>query len=1035
MPGLAMDGSGAVLPGTGVADAHCGPSRISCQPNGRVSLNGDGDPSISFMEQFPRLSDGHQASLDDLPPELAHITLGFFPFARLISRVVQQSWNDLNELVNDIGSSPPSQVDVVARLGSANPLSGKYRGEQHTENALNKIRLLEFAHTKRVEFIKLLVLSQWSRQANEVSRLIDIQAFIRMRYSLYGMVLHRIGNMKQDLVGAQLANPDLGTALHILSNEGNETIPAFGFLSPKPLGPRRMLNVLRRINKLISMRLTTCDNIPSAFKNHSIQDGRVTLIVPGEFEIDLSVAFETNSAQFFFVDMRFLFFPSSCPNGELQRILDQKVNAALMNFGLIGCFNLMHNLTLTHKITILFKQAADLTRTFWADHLRVELLHRTLIIQYWTKKPGKSWIEIGIRSGTKRPTEGAGTDTSFLHLRWVRDNEEVDATEIDFNLTQLSAESILFSVVSLHITHILRITFERLHQKALYSLGALYLGMGASSMEPGDCHLEVQFTQTRRMNMVVEPVSGDITLRIGPSPITRYDPEIIFDKNPVENVVERISRLRCAVALEEVESHAKAVGWISLNLRHISPDNLQRVFPSIALRRLYNTPFSSFANALSGMIVVRSNLEFLSEFTTIRFFPSTKGLVLQPYLRVPNIYIHLSTTFPTEKHKRSFLDERLRISYRGIDQQSGHAMTVVHGRFTTTVDDFGALFARPNKGFSFQTNGSGFTMVFSTPIGLPIITRLLDRLHQIDNMVFAVELLKSKGFKIFLLSPLRISFAYPSRKEFRGSIRYSYEEKSSQTRSESCVIPVSDPSSITHPRIDIGFNHQNPHRRIRESLSEILTFHRDGLKLVLELLNATLPLLCALEQICGDAYSRNARWFETQFTARSAKMYQIRYPFIRHRFNLSASQRKSHVVWVLQNSTRGSDRSNHPSLELRLRNEIYSVQGDGWRGINHGGIASSTSVDRLVFGLHNLVTSYIAQMTPRNPNDRLTESIPNVSHGLEGHSLKTENQSGQDDRFSLASKPAINGANGSPDTNVQSAQQERTTDVDVISID
>lgn len=155
-----------------------------------------------------------EASATSGPPALVHITQGFFPFSKLVNRSVQQCWNDLSELVAEL-----AEMQVSPQDQSSLPITphGKSSENQTSANIQKKLRLLDFVHAKRAEFIKLLVLSQWSRQAADVSQLIDLQGFIRTRHQAYVGALQWVGDMKRDLVMAQVANPDLKTALEVLS--------------------------------------------------------------------------------------------------------------------------------------------------------------------------------------------------------------------------------------------------------------------------------------------------------------------------------------------------------------------------------------------------------------------------------------------------------------------------------------------------------------------------------------------------------------------------------------------------------------------------------------------------------------------------------------------------------------------------------------------------------------------------------------------------------------------------------------------------
>ncbi|KAB8204582.1 mediator of RNA polymerase II transcription subunit 14 [Aspergillus parasiticus] len=514
-------------------------------------------------------------------PSLPHITQGFFPFSKLISRSVQQSWNDLSDLITemaDIKVSPQEQNSLQL------PASGKSFGNQSPENIRKKARILDFAHSKRAEFIKLLVLSQWSRQAADVSKLIDLQNFIRTRHQAYMGALQGIGDMKRDLVQAQVANPDLTTALEVLSKGKVSSMSDLGYKPPRSLTGKDTLKRLQKINRIISVRLALYDSVPRAFHSYSIHDGRVTFFVPNEFELDLSIGQEDESSQLYFVDIRFLFNPSSpILKGRIFNEFDVKINDALRNDGLSGCFDLLHSLVLTNKINILFKQAMELARGLWYDVLRVELLHRTLVVHYWTQKAGaKSWLEIGIKSGRI-----CGENDSYSHpnlgLRWIRDGQEVDSEEIEFNTESLSMECILRSVIALHISHILSSAYCIISESLLYSAGRLSLQAQLARTEPGDCGLTIQLTESRHLSVSIEPMSGASIISATPSAQERLDNDRSSDKSSAEHIVARVARLRCMAAIDEIESNVKMLGFETVNPRSLKID-FRRMFPSNVLR-------------------------------------------------------------------------------------------------------------------------------------------------------------------------------------------------------------------------------------------------------------------------------------------------------------------------------------------------------------------------------------------------------------------------------------------------------------------
>lgn len=363
---------------------------------------------------------------------------------------------------------------------------------------------------------------------------------------------------------------------------------------------------LRKVNRSISARLTLQENVPAPFQTYRVHDGRVTFIVRGKFELDLSIGEKDFASQFFFVDIRFLYEPSpSIPTGRLFSELDLKINETLRASGLSGCFDWLNNLVLTNKIDILTRQASDLARSLWTSVLRVELIHRTLVLQYWASKPGaKSWLEIGIRRGF-RNSNTQGQRWPSLRLRWIRDGKEVNSEHIEFDTQNLSVESLLRSVTALHVSHILSSTFREIARKLLYSSGSLSLCARLTKAEPTECQLDVQLTASRQLRVAIEPMSGATILEATPNTLDRVDTDRNPERPTIEDIVFRVGRIRCAAAIEEVESRVTMLGFEPINPRNVKID-ARRIFPANVLR------FSFFSHRLwerSWLLVAASSMD------------------------------------------------------------------------------------------------------------------------------------------------------------------------------------------------------------------------------------------------------------------------------------------------------------------------------------------------------------------------------------------------------------------------------------------
>ena len=167
------------------------------------------------MEDRTQLASSHH-KLDELPPELVHIVDGFYPLGRLLERSAQECYNDLDEIIAALADIP-SQINGEHATNSAGVVSAG--------NAQKRLRWIEFANTQRERFIKLLVLVRWSRQVNDVGKLIDIFNWMRTQDQLWDTVDDAMLNLRRTLQTEKVPRPDLETALEILATGKSSRMP------------------------------------------------------------------------------------------------------------------------------------------------------------------------------------------------------------------------------------------------------------------------------------------------------------------------------------------------------------------------------------------------------------------------------------------------------------------------------------------------------------------------------------------------------------------------------------------------------------------------------------------------------------------------------------------------------------------------------------------------------------------------------------------------------------------------------------------
>lgn len=153
-----------------------------------------------------------------LPPEIEHITFGYLPLSRIIIRLAQDTFDGLNDVISDMADLVVSQPSPNAPPSYLNPhVNGNGADDKLEANVRKKERLFDFAKDRRAQFIKILVLLDWSRQMDAISRVIDLKVWLDGQRKIYEDATLWMGELRRLLGPLRLSNPDLKTALAALS--------------------------------------------------------------------------------------------------------------------------------------------------------------------------------------------------------------------------------------------------------------------------------------------------------------------------------------------------------------------------------------------------------------------------------------------------------------------------------------------------------------------------------------------------------------------------------------------------------------------------------------------------------------------------------------------------------------------------------------------------------------------------------------------------------------------------------------------------
>ncbi|KAK7432581.1 mediator complex subunit [Neonectria magnoliae] len=531
-------------------------------------VNGNGPETNGPRQQPPSAHESTEIStrMNDLPGEIIHITQGFIPISLLLTRLAQTTHNSLQDKIADLVKMP---IPANALNGNS-LLPANIPDDSSNENLRKKSSILNFTQDMHAKWVKALVITEWSRKSEMVSKLIDLKFHIDQQRILFDAALDNIVNVKRDLTFARMPSPDLKTALQVLSTGKAHWMPDLQYIEPPPLTSDEQIKWMNDLNTLLSLRLNLedFDKIPYHFRNYEIDSGRVTFKVPGEFEVDLTIADEDFEKQFWFIDFRFIFTPSAAALPEsLKNYLEAYVNDVLSKDGLAGCYQFLHEFVLTHKLNELKRQAIQLSKNAWTGTLMVEPLNRALAIQYWTSRTPpntpKSWVLIAVNSGRRPTGHPSPKASSCLTAKWYRDNKEVKDVDIPLDVENLSAETLLRTVVGRHIDYILSSIHNKLQVAPRFRNREAGMVLHVSQSDPGASSLTMHVGYSDSASLLMEPTTGLFAVKPHSKFTFQDEQQLNNGKNPEEDGVSCLENVRCSFMEDELNRRGSTMGWSS----------------------------------------------------------------------------------------------------------------------------------------------------------------------------------------------------------------------------------------------------------------------------------------------------------------------------------------------------------------------------------------------------------------------------------------------------------------------------------------
>ncbi|KAL9133293.1 MAG: hypothetical protein Q9175_005525 [Cornicularia normoerica] len=975
-------------------------------------------PSPTFIQRKP--STTIEKLVAPLPPEIEHVTFGYVPFSSLIRRLVQETFNDLTDVINDMSDMPVSQPSQSAPHSHIHQQSNG-NGDTSPANVQKKLRILHFASDRRAQFIKILILSRWARQVEAVSKVIDLNFWLSNQIGQYNECCSWMGELKRRLVPLREPNPDIKTALEVLSLGKASWLPDLGYIPSEPLPHQKLINALRRIDTLLSIRLNVQENIPPVFREFSIASGRATFHVVDEFEVDLSIAEEDASSQLYFVDFRFAFSPTptELPAGRLRNEIEGRANDVLKHDGLQGLFNFLHNLVLTHKLLILRNQAHEMARGHWCEYLQVEAVHRSVVVQYWSNRPsGKNWIEIGLKRGKEARLSYSSQSHGIPHiaLRWFRNGNEVDNVTVEMRLDQLSLLNIVNQIIAQHTNYIFQEMATRLNEMSLYSGGFLRCKRNSSTTEPLDASLLVQLTTSKAVKVVQEPVSG----RFAVLPASRLSSRAEYELNrlafPATEGASPLAYLRSIASQEEVDASARSMGWEPVRSLNPGQETRQRLFPSATQKtnffrrqawsaswilafttglegdswwivelldkaELIGSATSSLASGRRLRVAYKvvsmdpQSLVTDSSYTTLAQIERNAAGMISQYTdtrhlsasRIPH-KVQLSAPSSAEIQTPSIL-----FRFPGkrapplISTSNASSLPWANemvkldyrGLDSSNTSAIHIVSARMQKPvFNIKDLISAIPSIVFHPASGAFTFQVLAKVGE-TNIPNITRRLSAIGLLLDFVSTLQLHTMTFQRASL-AHVEFVYNKVPSHLKAI-LQFPPDEPMRVSLAK-------SNPHLRIVDYLTARLK--PQGLTSVIGIMRMTLALVRALAAV--ETVHKTGG---IEILTRSEQWYQVRYsaPYPNGSFDVRLRQRRDKLMWLVPVPSIKKVDTGNEALDVGLKG-VLRGKGDGWRGMTSGGIvADLKGVENLIARLDEIFSTSGHVPTESNPRKRKAE--------------------------------------------------------------
>ncbi|KHJ94098.1 mediator complex subunit MED14 [Oesophagostomum dentatum] len=276
-----------------------------------------------------------------------------------------------------------------------------------------KISLVQFAHSTRMLFVKLLAVVKWVKSSKKFESCAAICYLLDQQSQYFIETADRLVTIsREELVVARLPAFQVTAAVDVLTQGTYLHLPTIiqerFTLKPK-ISAVDEANVLLRLNQVLQYRISkVASTLSPRIKGIVIKNGMLILTVPGEFEVHLTVLGEREQTPWTLLNIKMLVEDYEIGYGAqlvhplqlnmLHNVLQSRMDVA--KNAISEVYNFLHAFAQSLQLDVLFCQASQLAAGRLRNKIIIEKYNpkeRMLSIGYWVQRITKKGMGNHVR--------------------------------------------------------------------------------------------------------------------------------------------------------------------------------------------------------------------------------------------------------------------------------------------------------------------------------------------------------------------------------------------------------------------------------------------------------------------------------------------------------------------------------------------------------------------------------------------------------------------------------------------------------------